>query len=442
MMRRILIANRGEIAVRIIRACRDLGLTAIAVYSEADRAALHVQMADEAYCIGPAPAHDSYLNIKNILTVAIEKNVDAIHPGYGFLAENANFASLCEKENIKFIGPSAHVIERMGDKAEARKTVASQGVPTIPGSPDIVPTVEEALDIAKQYGYPVMIKATAGGGGKGMRVAHDAKEMKTAFQQATREAEAAFGNGAVYIEKFIVAPRHIEVQIAQDQHGQAVHFGERDCSVQRRHQKLIEEAPSPFVDDVLRDKMGVAAVQVALAVGYEGVGTVEFLVDADKNFYFMEMNTRIQVEHPITEEVTSVDLVKEQFTIARGDQLSVKQEEIQMTGWAMECRINAEDVDKDFQPSPGTITSLLAPGGIGVRLDSAAHTYSVISPYYDSMIAKLIVTGKTREETLIRLERALREFQIEGVKTTIPFHLAFLQREAFRQGNYDTSILE
>lgn len=442
MMRRILIANRGEIAVRIIRACRDLGLTAIAVYSEADRAALHVQMADEAYCIGPAPAHESYLNIKNILTVAIEKNVDAIHPGYGFLAENANFASLCEKENIKFIGPSAHVIERMGDKAEARKTVASQGVPTIPGSPDIVPTVEEALDIAKQYGYPVMIKATAGGGGKGMRVAHDAKEMKTAFQQATREAEAAFGNGAVYIEKFIVAPRHIEVQIAQDQHGQAVHFGERDCSVQRRHQKLIEEAPSPFVDDVLRDKMGVAAVQVALAVGYEGVGTVEFLVDADKNFYFMEMNTRIQVEHPITEEVTSVDLVKEQFTIARGDQLSVKQEEIQMTGWAMECRINAEDVDKDFQPSPGTITSLLAPGGIGVRLDSAAHTYSVISPYYDSMIAKLIVTGKTREETLIRLERALREFQIEGVKTTIPFHLAFLQREAFRQGNYDTSILE
>lgn len=442
MMRRILIANRGEIAVRIIRACRDLGLTAIAVYSEADRAALHVQMADEAYCIGPAPAHESYLNIKNILTVAIEKNVDAIHPGYGFLAENANFASLCEKENIKFIGPSAHVIERMGDKAEARKTVASQGVPTIPGSPDIVPTVEEALDIAKQYGYPVMIKATAGGGGKGMRVAHDAKEMKTAFQQATREAEAAFGNGAVYIEKFIVAPRHIEIQIAQDQHGQAVHFGERDCSVQRRHQKLIEEAPSPFVDDVLRDKMGVAAVQVALAVGYEGVGTVEFLVDADKNFYFMEMNTRIQVEHPITEEVTSVDLVKEQFTIARGDQLSVKQEEIQMTGWAMECRINAEDVDKDFQPSPGTITSLLAPGGIGVRLDSAAHTYSVISPYYDSMIAKLIVTGKTREETLIRLERALREFQIEGVKTTIPFHLAFLQREAFRQGNYDTSILE
>ena len=442
MMRRILIANRGEIAVRIIRACRDLGLTAIAVYSEADRAALHVQMADEAYCIGPAPAHESYLNIKNILTVAIEKNVDAIHPGYGFLAENANFASLCEKENIKFIGPSAHVIERMGDKAEARKTVASQGVPTIPGSPDIVPTVEEALDIAKQYGYPVMIKATAGGGGKGMRVAHDAKEMKTAFQQATREAEAAFGNGAVYIEKFIVAPRHIEVQIAQDQHGQAVHFGERDCSVQRRHQKLIEEAPSPFVDDVLRDKMGVAAVQVALAVGYEGVGTVEFLVDADKNFYFMEMNTRIQVEHPITEEVTSVDLVKEQFTIARGDQLSVKQEEIQMTGWAMECRINAEDVDKDFQPSPGTITSLLAPGGIGVRLDSAAHTHSVISPYYDSMIAKLIVTGKTREETLIRLERALREFQIEGVKTTIPFHLAFLQREAFRQGNYDTSILE
>lgn len=442
MMRRILIANRGEIAVRIIRACRDLGLTAIAVYSEADRAALHVQMADEAYCIGPAPAHESYLNIKNILTVAIEKNVDAIHPGYGFLAENANFASLCEKENIKFIGPSAHVIERMGDKAEARKTVASQGVPTIPGSPDIVPTVEEALDIAKQYGYPVMIKATAGGGGKGMRVAHDAKEMKTAFQQATREAEAAFGNGAVYIEKFIVAPRHIEVQIAQDQHGQAVHFGERDCSVQRRHQKLIEEAPSPFVDDVLRDKMGVAAVQVALAVGYEGVGTVEFLVDADKNFYFMEMNTRIQVEHPITEEVTSVDLVKEQFTIARGDQLSVKQEEIQMTGWAMECRINAEDVDKDFQPSPGTITSLLAPGGIGVRLDSAAHMHSVISPYYDSMIAKLIVTGKTREETLIRLERALREFQIEGVKTTIPFHLAFLQREAFRQGNYDTSILE
>ena len=442
MMRRILIANRGEIAVRIIRACRDLGLTAIAVYSEADRAALHVQMADEAYCIGPAPANNSYLNIKNILTVAIEKNVDAIHPGYGFLAENANFASLCEKENIKFIGPSSHVIERMGDKAEARKTVASQGVPTIPGSPDIVPTVEEALDIAKQYGYPVMIKATAGGGGKGMRVAHDAKEMKAAFQQATREAEAAFGNGAVYIEKFIVAPRHIEVQIAQDQHGQAVHFGERDCSVQRRHQKLIEEAPSPFVDDVLRDKMGVAAVQVALAVGYEGVGTVEFLVDADKNFYFMEMNTRIQVEHPITEEVTSFDLVKEQFTIARGDQLSMKQEDIQMTGWAIECRINAEDIEKDFQPSPGTITSLVAPGGIGVRLDSAAHTNARISPYYDSMIAKLIVTGKTRGEVLIRLARALDEFQVGGVKTTIPFHREFIQREAFQQGDYDTSILE
>lgn len=442
MMRRILIANRGEIAVRIIRACRDLGLTAIAIYSEADREALHVQMADEAYCIGPAPAHESYLNIKNILTVAIEKDVDAIHPGYGFLAENANFASLCEKENIKFIGPSSHVIERMGDKAEARKTVASQGVPTIPGSPDIVPTVEEALDIAKQYGYPVMIKATAGGGGKGMRVAHDAKEMKAAFQQATREAEAAFGNGAVYIEKFIVAPRHIEVQIAQDQHGQAVHFGERDCSVQRRHQKLIEEAPSPFVDDVLRDKMGIAAVQVALAVGYEGVGTVEFLVDADKNFYFMEMNTRIQVEHPITEEVTSFDLVKEQFTIARGDQLSMKQEDIQMTGWAIECRINAEDIEKDFQPSPGTITSLVAPGGIGVRLDSAAHTNARISPYYDSMIAKLIVTGKTRGEVLIRLARALDEFQVEGVKTTILFHREFIQREAFQQGDYDTSILE
>lgn len=442
MIKKVLIANRGEIAVRIIRACRDMGIATVAVYSEADRQAWHVKLADEAYCIGPREVKHSYLNVAALLSIAARAQADAVHPGYGFLAENAGFAELCTQHGLIFIGPDAGAIRAMGDKAVARKTMKQAGVPVVPGTDGLVTEVETAVSVAEKIGYPVIVKATAGGGGKGMRVAYNSEELAKAVRQAQKEAEAAFGNAGVYMEKFLEEPRHVEIQIMADKHGNIVYLGERDCSIQRRHQKLVEEAPSPALQPTLREQMGQAAVRAATAVNYCGAGTVEFLLDKHGRFYFMEMNTRIQVEHPVTEMVTGLDLIKEQMAAAAGERLSVGQQQIAINGWAIECRINAENPAKNFMPSPGIIGRYLPPGGFGVRVDSAVYAGYEISPFYDSMIAKVIVWGKTRQEAICRMRRALAEMVIEGVETTLPFHRRLLEHEVFVSGNFTTGFLD
>jgi acetyl-CoA carboxylase biotin carboxylase subunit len=442
MFKKVMVANRGEIAVRVIRACRELGISTVAVYSEADKDALHVTLADEAYCIGPAPSKESYLNMTNLMSVATLVGVDAIHPGYGFLAENADFAELCAACGITFIGPSPEAIMKMGDKTTARESMKKAGVPTVPGTEGVIEDLDEAARVAKEIGYPVIVKATAGGGGKGMRIVHSEEELKRAITLAQKEAEANFGNPGVYLEKFLVKPRHIEIQVLADNYGNVIHLGERDCSIQRRYQKLIEEAPSPALTPELRERMGQAAVQAAKSVNYSGAGTVEFLLDQEGNFYFMEMNTRIQVEHPVTELITGIDLVKWQIRVAAGEPLTVKQEDVRFDGWAIECRINAERPDKNFMPSPGTIQFYLPPGGNGVRVDSACYQGYKIAPFYDSMIAKLIVWGKDRKEALERMNRALREFAIDGVHTTIPFHLKVINHPKFVSGDFHIQFLE
>ncbi|MGJ3244221.1 MAG: acetyl-CoA carboxylase biotin carboxylase subunit [Opitutales bacterium] len=442
MIKKVLIANRGEIALRIVRACRELGLQTLAVYSEADEQSLHVQLADEAICIGPASGSDSYLKADRILSAAEIANVDAIHPGYGFLSENADFAEQCEQCNIKFIGPKSDAIRTMGDKAIARETVKKAKVPTVPGSEGPVTDSKEAMEIAKGIGFPVIIKAVAGGGGKGMRTAYNAAAFAKEFTNARNEAEKAFGNGSVYIEKFIENPRHIEFQILADEHGKVIHLGERDCSVQRRHQKLIEEAPSPFITDDLRKKMGRAAVRAAEACDYQNAGTIEFLVDGDGNFYFIEMNTRIQVEHGVTEEVTGIDLVKEQILIASGQKLEYDQKDIKILRHAIECRVNAEDPTRNFAPCPGEIKLYYPPGGHGVRIDSHVYGGYVVPPYYDSMISKVITFGRTRDLAMDRMIRALSEYLIRGIETTIPFCKAIMKDPVFRQGNATTGYIE
>lgn len=439
---KILIANRGEIAVRIIRACRELGIGTVAVYSEADRDALHVRLADEAYCIGPTPTKDSYLNLANVMSVATLTGCDAIHPGYGFLAENADFAEIVESCNIAFIGPPAEAIARMGDKSAAKQTMKEADVPVIPGSDGLVEDVDEAVRIAREIGYPVIIKATAGGGGRGIRIAEDEEALIAGIENARQEAEKAFGNAGVYIEKYLTGMKHVEIQVMADKYGNVVHLFERDCSVQRRRQKLIEEAPCPVMSPELRERMGQAAVRAAKAVGYVGAGTLEFLLGPDGQFYFMEMNTRIQVEHPVTEMITGVDLIREMIRVAEGHPLSFTQKDLKIDGWAIECRINAEDPDRNFMPSPGKVEFYLPPGGMGVRVDSAAYSGLVISPHYDSMIAKLIVWGPTREEAIARMKRALDEFAVEGIRTTIPFHQKVLDHPVFVRGDFDIKFLE
>jgi acetyl-CoA carboxylase biotin carboxylase subunit len=442
LFKKILIANRGEIALRIIQACKELGIATVAVFSDADTQSLHVRFADEDVCIGPAKSQESYLDAKRIISAAEVTNADAIHPGYGFLAENPDFAEICESCDIKFIGPTSETIRLMGDKALAKDTMRKAGVPVIPGSEGVVESEQAALDLCRRIGFPVIIKASFGGGGKGMRIARNEAELSKGFQMAKLEAQAAFGNPDVYMEKLVVNPRHVEIQILGDSFGNVVHLGERDCSLQRRHQKLLEESPSPAVDQELRQRMGSAAVAGARSVNYESAGTVEFLLDAQKNFYFMEMNTRIQVEHPVTEEVTDVDLVKEQIRLACGEKLTLSQEDIRLRGHAIECRINAEDPEKGFLPAPGKIESFHVPGGHGIRVDTHAYAKYVIPPYYDSMIAKLIAHGKTREEAILKARRALDEFIIEGIPTTIDFHKSILTDQRFISGQFDTSLLE
>lgn len=439
MFKKILIANRGEIALRVIRTCREMGIKTVAVYSLADKDSLHVRFADEAVCIGKAQSADSYLNIPHIMAAAEITNADAIHPGYGFLAENAGFSEICQKYNIKFIGPTPEMIRRMGDKITAKETMIAAGVPVIPGSEGLVGSVEEAKELAKGIGYPVLLKATAGGGGKGMREVWKEADMEKAYETARMEAGSSFGNDGIYMEKLVEEPRHIEIQIAGDQFGKACHLSERDCSIQRRHQKLVEESPSPFMTPELRKKMGEAAIKAANAINYESVGTVEFLVDKHRNFYFMEMNTRIQVEHGVTEEVISYDLIKEQIKIADGIPISGKNYEPKMH--AIECRINAEDPYNDFRPSPGKITVLHTPGGHGVRIDSHIYADYVIPPYYDSMVSKIIAIAQTREEAISTMERALSEYVIEGIHTTIPFHQQLMQDERFRKGDFTTAFM-
>ncbi len=442
LIKKVLVANRGEIAVRIIRACKELGIQTVAVYSEADRDSLHVELADEAYCIGPAPSTDSYLNIPNILSVATSTGVDAIHPGYGFLAENADFAEICQEVNIKFIGPSPEAIQKMGIKDVARKTMEAAGVPIVPGSDGVLDDEEEAVRVAEEIGYPVIIKATAGGGGRGIRVARNEEDLRNGFKVTRKEAEQAFGNPGVYLEKFIEDFRHVEIQVLADQHGNVVHLGERDCTIQRRLQKLVEETPSPALTPEIRQKMGEASVRAAKAVNYEGAGTIEYIFNRENNeFYFMEMNTRIQVEHPVTEMVTGVDLIKEQIRIANNEPLSFSQEEVEFNGWSIEVRINAEDPFNDFMPQPGKVDAYLAPGGNGVRVDSAVYPGYSIPPFYDSMVAKLITYGQTREEAVSRMRRALDEFMIDGVKTTIPFHRRLMEHEVFVKGDFNTNFL-
>ncbi|MBM7564374.1 acetyl-CoA carboxylase biotin carboxylase subunit [Paenibacillus sacheonensis] len=439
---KILIANRGEIAVRIIRACRELGIETVAVYSEADRESLHVRLADEAYCIGPVASKDSYLNLTNIMSVATLTNCDAIHPGYGFLAENADFAEICESCGVTFIGPSPQAISKMGDKSVAKSTMKQADVPIIPGSDGLVEDMDDAIRVAREIGYPVIIKATAGGGGKGIRIAENEESLISQITTAQQEAQKAFGNAGVYLEKYLTGMKHVEIQIMADKHGNAVHLFERDCSIQRRRQKLLEEAPCPVLSPALRERMGQAAVRAAQAVNYAGAGTLEFLLGPDGKFYFMEMNTRIQVEHPVTELITGVDLIKEMISVAEGNPLSIAQEDLKINGWSIECRINAEDSERGFLPSPGQIQFYLPPGGLGVRVDSAAYPGYVISPHYDSMIAKLIVWGATREDAIARMKRALSEFAIEGIRTTIPFHLKLLNHPTFIKGNFDIKFLE
>lgn len=440
MFKKILIANRGEIALRIIRTCREMGIKTVAVYSTADKDSLHVKFADEAVCIGGPKSAESYLNIPHIMAACEITNADAVHPGYGFLAENAKFAQICADHGIKFIGPTPEMINKMGDKITAKETMIKAGVPVVPGGEGLLESVKEAKKLAKEIVYPVIIKATAGGGGKGMRVVWSEAELEKAFHDAKLEAAASFKNDGLYMEKFVEEPRHIEIQVAGDQFGNVCHLSERDCSIQRRHQKLVEESPSPFMTPELRQRMGEAAIKAAAAIHYESVGTIEFLVDKHRNFYFMEMNTRIQVEHCVTEEVVSYDLIKEQIKIAAGEKISGKNYEPQLH--AIECRINAEDPYNDFRPSPGKITVLHTPGGHGVRVDSHVYAGYVIPPYYDSMIGKLITVAQTREEAINTMYRALSEYVIEGVKTTIPFHLQLMQNEDFRKGNFTTKFLE
>jgi len=440
VFKKILIANRGEIALRIIRSCREMGIKTVAVYSKADAESLHVKFADEAVCIGAAPSKESYLNIPRLIAAAEITNADAIHPGYGFLSENAEFSAICHEYNIKFIGASSQMIQSMGDKATAKATMKTAGVPTIPGSEGLLDSIEEGIEIAKQIGYPVILKATAGGGGRGMRIVEDDSQFKKAWDDARREAGASFGNDGLYLEKFVEEPRHIEIQVVGDQFGKVCHLSERDCSIQRRHQKLVEETPSPIITPELRDKMGKAAIAGASSIGYEGAGTIEFLVDKYGSFYFMEMNTRIQVEPPITEEVTDFDLIKEQIKVAAGIPISGRN--YYPNRYAMECRINAEDPANGFRPSPGRITNLHIPGGHGIRVDSHIYSGYVIPPNYDSMIAKLIAFGQSREEVIVRMKRALQEFVIEGIKTTIPFHIKLMDDKSFQAGQFTTKFLE
>ena len=442
MFKKVLIANRGEIALRIIRACKEMGIKTVAVYSQADKDAMHVKFADEAYCIGPNPSTASYLNITNIISAAEITGADAIHPGYGFLSENANFAEICESCGITFIGPSVDAIERMGNKSVARDTMIAAGVPVVPGTEGIITDPQEAMPIAKEIGYPVIVKASAGGGGRGMRIAQNEKELLMSIQTASSEAQSAFGNGEVYLEKYVEEPRHIEFQILADKYGNVIHLGERDCSVQRRNQKLVEEAPSMALTPELRTKMGEAAINAAKAVNYHTAGTIEFLLDKHNKFYFMEMNTRIQVEHPVTEFVTGIDLIKAQIRMAAGETLDIAQEDVKINGWSIECRVNAEDPDHNFRPSPGTIGAFHQPGGMGVRVDSAVYSGYTIPPYYDSMIGKVVVWGKDRNEAIERMERVLQEFVIEGVKTTIPFQLKILQNAFFRRGEVYTNFIQ
>ena len=440
MFKKVLIANRGEVALRIIRACREIGIPTVAVYSEADADSLHVSLATEAYCIGPNESAKSYLNIPAIISAALISGADAIHPGYGFMSERADFAQICAEHNIKFIGPSPESMQLMGDKATARKTMTSKNVPITPGT-GIITDIEEAKIAAKKFGYPVIVKATAGGGGKGMRVANNDEELEQNIVLCRQEAEKFFGNPDVYMEKFLVNPRHIEVQVIADKYGNVVHLGERDCSIQRRHQKLVEEAPSPAVSEDVRRKLGEAAVRAAQAANYEGVGTIEFLLDKDKNFYFMEMNTRLQVEHGITEMISNVDIVREQINIAAGNPLSFKQSDIKLHGHAIECRINAEDPDRNFLPAPGKIDGYITPGGYGVRVDSHVYSGYKIPPYYDSLISKLMCWAPTREEARRRMYRALKEYVITGVKTTLPFYQELIEDEVFISGVFDTGFM-
>jgi acetyl-CoA carboxylase, biotin carboxylase subunit len=440
MFKKILIANRGEIALRIIRTCKEMGIKTVAVYSKADEDSLHIKFADEAVCIGPPPSKESYLKIPAILSAAEITNAEAIHPGYGFLAENAEFSRICSEHELKFIGPSPSMISKMGDKATAKATMIDSGVPVVPGSEGIVEDFSEAKAVCNDMGYPVIIKASAGGGGRGMRIVHEESKLKQAFDTCRNEAASAFDNPDVYIEKFVQNPRHIEIQIIGDQHGKVVHLGERECSLQRRNQKLLEEAPSPIMTPELREKMGNAAVKAGQTINYEGAGTIEFLVDKDHNFYFMEMNTRIQVEHPVTEEITHCDLVAEQIKVAAGQKLNLKP--LKMRGHAIECRINAEDPEHNFRPSAGTIDVFHTPGGHSVRIDTHAYSGYRIPPHYDSMIAKLIVSAPTRSEAIKRMKRALEEFIIEGIKTTIPYHLQLMDDENFKTGNFNTHYLE
>lgn len=441
MIEKVLVANRGEIALRVIRACRELGIRTVAVYSQADSESLHVKLADEAYCIGPPQSGRSYLHIPAIISTAVVTGADAIHPGYGFLSEKANFAEICGVHQIKFIGPSAHAINSMGDKSTARESMRKAGVPVVPGSHGLIHDDEEAIKLAREIGYPVIIKATAGGGGRGMRIAQDETQLATALASARSEASAAFGDGGVYIEKYLRPIRHVEIQVMADQHGNCIHLGERDCSVQRRHQKLIEESPSPALTPELREKMGAAAVSAAKEIGYEGAGTVEFILAGDK-FYFMEMNTRIQVEHPVTEMITGTDLIKEQIRVASGLPLSMKQEDVKFSGHAIECRINAEDPARNFLPSPGRVDAYIAPGGPGVRVDSHCYPGYVIPPYYDSLVSKLIAWGRNREEAINRMHRALDEYAVTGIKTTIPFHQQVLDHPVFKAGDVTTDFIE
>ncbi|MFN9691974.1 MAG: acetyl-CoA carboxylase biotin carboxylase subunit [Vampirovibrionales bacterium] len=434
MFKKILIANRGEIALRIIRACKELGVKTVAIYSQPDAESLHVLLADEAYCVGPAPASQSYLNVSNIISVALMSGAEAIHPGYGFMAENADFADICKEHDLVFIGPSSQAIRQMGDKATAKQTMLDAGMPVVPGIDGITADVPKIKAWAKKAGYPILVKATAGGGGKGMRLVEDESQVEAMIQSASAEAQAAFGNPDCYIEKYILKPRHIEFQILADNYGNVIHLGDRDCSIQRRHQKLIEEAPSPVMTPALREKVGMTIVNAVKNIGYEGVGTIELLFDKDMNYYFMEMNTRIQVEHPVTEMITGIDLLKEQIKVAAGEKLTIQQKDVTFNGHAIECRINAEDSTKNFMPMPGLIDGFIAPGGIGIRVDSHAYQGYKIPPFYDSLVGKLIAHGATREEAIIRMRRGLDEFAITGIPTTIPFHQKMMNFAPFVEG--------
>ena len=441
MLKKILIANRGEIAVRIIRACREMGIRTVAIYSEADKTSLHVSLADEAICVGPAPSSKSYLNMKAILEAACLTGADSIHPGFGFLSENSTFAKICEEMGIKFIGPNYRLIELLGNKSKAKETMKNAGVPVVPGSEGLIKSKEEAVELAEQIKYPVMLKASAGGGGRGIRVAYNKDQLEKEYDLVKQEAKVSFNDDSLYLEKFVENPRHVEIQVLADEHGNCIHLGERDCSVQRRNQKVLEETPSPILDDKTRKKMGEVAVNAVKEIGYTNAGTIEFLVDKNKDFYFMEMNTRVQVEHPVTEMVTGIDIIKEQIKIASGEPLSYKQKDITFTGHSLEVRINAEDPDKNFMPSPGTITDLHLPGGNGVRIDTAIYPGYAIPPTYDSMIAKIIVHGKDRNESIAKMKSSIAELVVDGIKTNTDFILKILEDEDFKNNNYDTSFI-